>query len=118
MLEGLVGSGMSIDLLWDRKVALEQACDEEDILAELLGLFRDTTAVDLESIKRGIASRNSDAVVYAAHRIKGAAASLAIEGIRLAAHAVEKSARDGDLSSAAASAENLYSLCEHMNSLR
>ncbi|HIJ79711.1 MAG: Hpt domain-containing protein [Desulfobulbaceae bacterium] len=86
-----------VDLGWDRSFALEQSGDDEEILEELLDLFRDSSASDLAKIKNGVADRDSVAVADAAHSIKGAAASLGIEGIRRVATDMEKNGREGDL---------------------
>ena len=41
------------DLKWDRSFALEQASDDEELLEELITLFHDSSASDLEKIKKG-----------------------------------------------------------------
>lgn len=82
------------DLQWNRSFALEQAGDEEDVLTELLDLFRQSCATDLGKIKQGLQERQAQEVADAAHSIKGAAASLGIEGIRQIAYAMEKAGRE------------------------
>jgi HPt (histidine-containing phosphotransfer) domain-containing protein len=86
-----------VDLGWDRNFALEQSGDDEEILEELLELFRDSSASDLAKIKKGIDDKNLEEVADAAHSIKGAAASLGIEGISIVAAEIEKNGRAGDL---------------------
>jgi len=85
------------DLQWDRSFALEQAGDDEEILEELLTLYRDSSAADLGKIEEGLKAGNAEAVADAAHSIKGASASLGIEAIRQLAHDIEKAGRSGDL---------------------
>ena len=86
------------DLDWDRNFALEQAGDDEAMLAELLVLFRDSSASDLARINDGLAAEDAVAVADAAHSIKGASASLGVEGVRKIAAELEKRGRASDLS--------------------
>ena len=89
------------DLEWNREFALEQAGDDEEILAELLDLFRETSATDLSKIKDGVNSGNPEAAGDAAHSIKGAAASLGFEAIRQLAYDIETAGRNSDLNAIA-----------------
>jgi len=86
------------ELDWDRNFALEQSGDDEEMLAELLVLFRDSSASDLARINDGLAAEDSVAVADAAHSIKGASASLGVEGVRKIAAELEKKGRANDLS--------------------
>src|SRR3989339_1709198 len=86
------------DLDWDRNFALEQAGDDEEMLAELLLLFHDSSAADLVLINEGLVAENAAAVADAAHSIKGASASLGVEGVRKIASELEKKGRANDLS--------------------
>lgn len=86
------------NLDWDRNFALEQSGDDEEMLAELLVLFRDSSASDLARINDGLAAEDAVAVADAAHSIKGASASLGVEGVRKIAAELEKQGRAGDLS--------------------
>ncbi len=86
------------DLDWDRDFALEQSGDDEEMLAELLVLFRDSSASDLARINDGLAAGDTVAVADAAHSIKGASASLGVEGLRKIATELEKQGRASDLS--------------------
>lgn len=85
------------DLQWERAFALEQAGDDEELLDELITLFHESSANDLHKIKVNAASGDAAAMGDAAHSIKGAAASLGIEGIRAVAENLEKAGRSGDL---------------------
>lgn len=88
------------ELQWDRKFALEQAGDDEEILAELLELFRHSSRSDLDKIRAGAAAGDPVAMGEAAHSIKGAAASLGVEAVRVLAYEIEKAGRGGDLAGA------------------
>ena len=84
------------ELNWDRSFALEQSADEEEVLSELLGLLKETAVKDLKKIRLGIEEGDATAVEYAAHSLKGAAASLGVEGIRLVTLEIENSGREGE----------------------
>ncbi len=86
-----------MDLQWDRTFASEQAGEDPELLAELLGLLNESSKTDLQKIEEGLAAGDAQAVADAAHSIKGAAASLGVEGLRVAAHAVEKLGRANQL---------------------
>ena len=86
---------MGVDLQWDREFALEQSGGDEDMLAELLDLLRETAAADLSRIREAMANKDADGIMHAAHSLKGAAASLAVETLRAAAYEVECAGREG-----------------------
>ncbi len=106
------------DLLWDRAFALEQSGDDEEILAELLDLFKESSAEDLTRIKDGIKENDPETLGNAAHSIKGASASLGIEGIRIVAYEMEKAGRDGDLDKAIGFLVDLESLIGQLDQLK
>ncbi len=85
---------------WDRNFALEQAGDDEEMLAELLGLLRSSSADDLAAIKAAMAAGDAMGMGNAAHSIKGAAASLGIEQLATLAETMEKAGRAGDIEGA------------------
>lgn len=94
-----------VKLEWDRNFALEQSGDDEEVLAELLVLFRDSSLADLDKINEGIANQSPRGMADAAHSIKGAAASLGIEAIRRIASEIEQVGRAGQLASESQIAE-------------
>ncbi|MBU0483486.1 MAG: Hpt domain-containing protein [Proteobacteria bacterium] len=106
-----------IELNWDRSFALEQSADEEEVLAELLDLLRETATNDLAKIKLGVEKGDAKGVEYAAHSLKGAAASLGVEGLRRVSLAIENGGRAGDLNLAEQVAE-LAELVNQLSSLK
>lgn len=106
------------DLDWDRNFALEQAGDDEEMLAELLELFRDSSASDLARINDGLASEDAVAVADAAHSIKGASASLGVEGLRKIAAELERIGRANDLSQGRELAAQLAALLKDFDGLQ
>ena len=67
------------DLLWNKEFALEQTAGDEELLAELLVLFKDSSASDFALLQQAVAAQDTEGVVRAAHSLKGASASLGIE---------------------------------------
>jgi histidine phosphotransfer protein HptB len=98
------------ELTWDREFALEQAGQDEELLAELVQLFNDTSAEDLAKIQAALSAGDAQGMADAAHSIKGAAASLGIEDIRKAAHEIEKSGRNEDIDRARGGLSDLENL--------
>lgn len=84
-------------LKWDKKFALEQAADDAELLQELLEIFKGSYKSDLLLIKEGIRTGDTKQVYSASHSIKGAAASLGIDGIREVALGIETDSRNGSL---------------------
>lgn len=82
------------DLKWDRAFANEQSGEDRELLRELLDLLNESSKSDLQKIKDGLAAGDGQAVSEAAHSIKGAAASLGVEGLRVEAYAIEKMGRE------------------------
>ena len=106
------------DLDWDRNFALEQAGDDEEMLAEWLVLFHDSSASDLARINEGLAQEDAMAVADAAHSIKGASASLGVEGVRKVAAELEKNGRASDLSQGRELAAQLAALLNAFAGMR
>ncbi len=105
------------ELGWDRAFALEQAGDDEELLAELLDLLRDSSLGDMVKINEAMDAGNAEGMGDAAHSIKGAAASLGVSALRDAAHALENAGRDGKLALAKDCVPPLASLVGELGSL-
>lgn len=103
------------DLLWNKAFALEQTGGDEELLEELLILFTDSSASDLELLRQAVAAGDAAGVVRAAHSLKGASASLGIEGIRQVSTLMEN---DGRHNSIKVAKDNLATLTELLDQLR
>lgn len=90
------GMGMD-DLRWNKGFAMEQVDHDEELLAELLTIFRDSSASDLTMLKGAVERADHLAAGRAAHSLKGAAASLGLEAIRDLSLAMERECREGSL---------------------
>jgi len=87
-------------LNWDKTFALEQAADDAELLTELIQIFRDSLRADIELIENGIAEESAAKVAGASHSIKGAAASLGLQGVNVVAREIEEDSRSGNLTMA------------------
>ncbi|WP_028584493.1 Hpt domain-containing protein [Desulfogranum mediterraneum] len=85
----------SVSLQWNRDFALEQTAGDEELLAELITLFQDSAQSDFQQLQEAVTAGDSDQVIAAAHSLKGASASLGIEGIRALAMEIEEGVRGG-----------------------
>ena len=85
------------DLQWNREFALEQTAGDEELLEELLTLFRESSASDFEQLQAAVQSNDPGGVASAAHSLKGASASLGIEAIRQLALVMEADGRKGSV---------------------
>jgi len=103
------------DLQWNKAFALEQTADDEELLEELLVLFKDSAASDLELLRQAIATDDAAGVVRAAHSLKGASASLGIEGICQLSMIMES---DGRNNSVTVARENLAALTDLLDQLK
>jgi HPt (histidine-containing phosphotransfer) domain-containing protein len=106
-----------ITLKWDKDFALEQTADDEELLKELLEIFKGSFQSDLQLIKQGLAEGSASKISAAAHSIKGAAASLGILGINEIAMQVEEDSRSGGLAVAQEKIEDLQTLLAKIQAL-
>jgi len=105
------------DLLWKREFALEQTAGDEELLEELLTLFKDSSAQDYEQLCQAAASGDAEGVIAAAHSLKGASASLGIEGVRLLALEMETAAREGSVDCALKKQKDMAGLLDECGKL-
>ena len=103
------------DLKWNKAFALEQTAGDEELLDELLILFKDSSASDYAQLQQAVANGDAATVMRAAHSLKGAAASLGIEGIRQLAYEMEA---DGRNNSIAVAREKLMAMGELLAQLQ
>ena len=110
------GGEMS-QLQWNREFALEQTAGDEELLEELLLLFKEASAGDLQKLRQAVGEKNVKAVVEAAHSLKGASASLGFETIRALAQEMEMDARQDSVACAAARLEEMAALLAEVEKL-
>lgn len=81
----------------DQSRLLDQFGDEPEVIAELRDLFLDDFPQQLERIRGGIASGDTDLIARAAHSLKGASGTFGAERVYRVAQAIERLAREGQL---------------------
>jgi HPt (histidine-containing phosphotransfer) domain-containing protein len=105
------------DLKWDKAFALEQAADDEELLQELIDIFKESSLSDLALVKQSIEKGDADMGMSSAHSMKGAAASLGFLGIREVTEVMEADCREGSVAVITAKLpelEQLVSLLQEM----
>lgn len=106
-----------IALNWNKEFAMDQAADDVELLQELLEIFKDSLKTDIGLIEQGLEEKNAEKISGAAHSIKGAAASLGIQGINDVAILVEEDSRDGGFEAASDNMDNLQELLTQLRAL-
>ncbi len=85
------------DLRWNKEFALEQAADDEELLQELIEIFKESSTSDLANLQQSIEKGDAAMARAHSHSIKGAAASLGMDGIRELTELMENDCRNGSL---------------------
>jgi HPt (histidine-containing phosphotransfer) domain-containing protein len=85
------------DLCWNKEFAMGQVDNDEELLQELIMIFKDSSASDIAILTQAVENDDPVAARGASHSIKGAAASLGLEAIRDVAFLMEKDCREGSL---------------------
>lgn len=106
-----------IELHWNKEFAMEQAADDDELLQELLEIFKDSLKADIQLIEAGLLEKNASKISGAAHSIKGAAASLGIQGLNDVAFRIEEDSREGGFEVASGNIENLHNLLAQLIAL-
>jgi HPt (histidine-containing phosphotransfer) domain-containing protein len=82
--------------------SLLQRCMGNGAFAErIVGRFQQRLTEDLSQLEENIKARQAELAAFAAHRLKGAAATVSAEAVRELAARLEEVARTGDLETAA-----------------
>lgn len=106
-----------MDLQWNREFALEQTAGDEELLEELIVLFKDSSASDYQQLQEAVSAGNTDGIIAAAHSLKGAAASLGVEGIFALAKEIEMAGRDNRLEGLEGPTAEMGSLIEQLQEI-
>jgi signal transduction histidine kinase/DNA-binding response OmpR family regulator/HPt (histidine-containing phosphotransfer) domain-containing protein len=85
------------DAAFDRVKVLERCLGDEQLMATLLEVFVQQAGEDLAEIKTALLAGDSQRVLRAAHRLKGAAGNLALDRVRGSALALETHVRERGL---------------------
>ncbi len=104
-------------LNWNKEFALEQAADDEELLKELIDIFKQSYGSDLALIKEGLEKGDMKQIYSASHSIKGAAASLGIDGIKDIALSIEIDAKNGSSKVASERVQDLEEMLLNLQEL-
>ena len=96
--------------LFGREQALAMIGDDRELLDDLVGISVAELPRQLGDLRAALAAGDATTARRHAHTMKGTAATLCAEPVRLAALAVEHAARDGDMAGATRLCGELESL--------
>jgi len=96
---------------------MDQAADDQELLQELIDIFKTSFAGDLQLIREGITANDFSQVAGAAHSIKGASSSLGIEGVSETAKLIEAHCKKGSLGQAEALLSTLELMLREVEAL-
>jgi len=96
---------------------MEQVAEDRELLEELLAIFKTSFAEDLEVIRSGMEGDDALKVTIAAHSIKGASASLGIDGVTELARMIEDDGKAGRLEQARQRMDKLELLLREVETL-
>ena len=105
-------------LNWNREFALEQAAEDEELLMELIDIFKGSYSSDLQIMREGVETGDVSKVAGAAHSIKGAASSLGIEGISNLTKKIEDDAKSGSIGEAKLHLPDLEKMLEEILAIK
>jgi PAS domain S-box-containing protein len=98
--EVLVSESMPEVPIFERAGLVARLMDDEALADRILARFLESTPKQIESLRKSLDSGDAVAAKRTAHAIKGAAADLGAERLRLVAHRIEEAAHAGDLQTA------------------
>jgi HPt (histidine-containing phosphotransfer) domain-containing protein len=87
---------------FDRAAFLERVEGDVDLLEEILKIFLDQAPVQIAAMQQALAASDAARLQGQAHSLKGAAASISANPLRVAAWQVEMAGRSGNLQHAEA----------------
>jgi HPt (histidine-containing phosphotransfer) domain-containing protein len=90
----------SVKVSWDKTEALERMGGDQDLLRELCEIFLEESPKLLQRLCEALAESNANAVMRAAHSLKGELGYLGAAAALQAARALEDMGRDQNLSRA------------------
>lgn len=86
--------------IWDRAAALERADGDEELVQEIVGLFREDSPRLIQEIEHAVANQDADRLYRAAHTLKGSAGSIGAAALARAAQILETIGRGHHLNEA------------------
>jgi len=87
--------------IFNREELLERIGEDEELMIELIELFKEDYPEKIVAIQRGLETGDSESVRKSAHGLKGSAGNLSFNALSERAKNIELAARDGNMDSAA-----------------
>lgn len=106
------------ELKWNKREALRRTGNDEQLLDELMWLLKENVTQGLEKIETALARGQAEELASEAHRVKGAAANLAVESIREVASRLETAGKAGDFDQARSLVPQLSDLAAQLKALQ
>jgi len=100
--------------VFDRQGMLERLGDDEELLCEILEVFRHEYPRMLEAAREAVRSADANAVERAGHTLKGALLNISAQDAAAAARDFEQSGRSGVLDQRAELLDRLESALERL----
>ncbi len=106
----------------DPNKLLEDLCGQPELITRLLYVFQAETQKDIDGLEAALAAHDSCKVATLAHRLKGSAATIGAEPLRIEAAQIEGLGRQGNLRQAQDHMSDLHQeferFCGFMSELR
>ena len=103
------GDAKAVPAEYNRAEALNRAAGDEELLAQIVGIFLQETPALLENIGTYLDAGDHERAFRAAHTLKGSSANLSASAVSSAARTLELAARHGDIGAARAAYPQLQS---------
>jgi signal transduction histidine kinase/DNA-binding response OmpR family regulator/ligand-binding sensor domain-containing protein len=97
-----VETAVARPVTFDEDALRRRLSGDDDLMTEVIQMFRDDLPVRLAAIKDAVISRNADALREAAHALRGEAANLSADGLREAAFVLERVGAESRMDAAGA----------------
>lgn len=98
---------MSDQDVFDKKQLLTMAADDEELAAQVAGVFLDDIPKQLAALDEAFANADQPTAERVAHTIKGASATIGGERLRAASEVGERLAREGKMAEAQTNAAEI-----------
>jgi len=98
----------------DRVRALRQMDGDADLLDQVLDAFRPMLPGVIDTLRQAARTRDLRAIQIAAHSMKGSAANICADAVRIAAARLESAARQGETEAIPPLAQALIQQLEHL----
>ncbi|MDR1611649.1 MAG: Hpt domain-containing protein [Planctomycetota bacterium] len=105
---------MSDQDVFDRKQLLTMSADDEELAAQVAGVFLDDIPKQLTALGEAFAQEDREVAERVAHTIKGASATVGGERLRAASEVGERLAREGKMAEAEANLPEIKARYEEL----